>query len=315
MRRSQRRRLPAAVSKRNATRKYFYVCWHGGCTKKARGRDGLCVSHGAKVITCSFKGCTNNALSKGVCKRHGAEVAARRRCNHEGCNNEARKGGVCRRHGANTTPTTAVEGNRYKFVKLRPGISRDLTTEAMGAIQGDGESIVTIEGDDVFRGLLPEHKEKLTKRTDGSYTDNHRKQYPFQCPNNLMDFMQTTLQREVKGGSSNVLKRGNVLETGDSGLRQQAHWDFSEILRRSRSRFFVIIPVDSNQSIFVSDEGGKLSRVRLRKDWAFVGHGDLLHCGSETPGRRVHFEFVPQQDENNSEVYTFWGPDPTYPHK
>ena len=311
--RSQGRDVPA--SKGTANRKYVYICSHGGCTNKARGRSGVCIKHGAKAPTCSVTGCTNNSLAGRRCKRHGAKVAPRKKCSHEGCNNQAVKGGVCTSHGANTTPTV-VEGTRheYSFVGLPRGTSEKLQTEAKQAVrQIEGESVVNCE-DGVYQRLKPKYKAQLCKRPDDNfYTDNCRIQSSFECPGGLKYSIQNVLQRDIRRGY--VLRRGNVLVTrksrGKHPLRQQLHWDFEGRLRRWR--FFVIIPLDNDQSIFVSDEDGNLSRLRLRKDCAFVGRGGLVHCGSETPGMRVHFEFIPQRAKIDDDVKTRFAPDPTYP--
>ena len=43
---------------------------------------------------------------------------------------------------------------------------------------------------------------------------------------------------------------------------------------------------------------GVHSILNLAMDTAFVGRGDLIHAGSENPGKRVHFQFVPAQVED-----------------
>lgn len=48
-----------------------------------------------KKVVCLADGCTNRAVQKGVCIRHGAEVKL---CSKEGCASQAKKGGVCWRH-------------------------------------------------------------------------------------------------------------------------------------------------------------------------------------------------------------------------
>ena len=291
------------------------TCGYNGCTSHAKN-GGVCIKHGAKVRTCSHSGCTNNALRKGVCIRHGAEVPPRRRCSHEGCNNQAVKGGVCKSHGANTTPTTMEVTEHKYFVELPPGTSEKLQTAAKVAVRsGKGEFVVNCE-DDVYQELEFQFQQQLCTMGNGTFTDKCRKQFSFECPDGgVIDSIQTALQRKIRDGY--VLKRGNVLVTRKSGkkhpLRQQLHWDFKGRLRRWR--FFVIIPLDNGQTIFVR-KGSNLERLHLRKDCAFVGHGGLVHCGSETPGMRVHFEFVPQRANINDDevVKTHFALDPTYPH-
>jgi len=81
--------------------RYHHLCSSAGCTSIARGKEGVCKRHGAKVrkYTCTHIGCNNHAQKGGVCIKHGAKVK-RKMCNHKGCINLAMKGGVCFRHGA-----------------------------------------------------------------------------------------------------------------------------------------------------------------------------------------------------------------------
>jgi hypothetical protein len=148
---------------------------------------------------------------------------------------------------------------------------------------------------------------------DGTYTDRCRKQYPYRCPREMKTNIQNALQEDI---ADNELRRANVLVTDYFGeqrpIRQQTHFDFGEEARKSGNRKFVIIPLDEGQDIFVS-EGGKLVRIALKKDRAFVGDADLLHCGSETPGTRLHFEFVPKTDKYEREVLTYFEEDLSYP--
>lgn len=72
------------------------TCTFEGCTNNAV-KGGVCIRHGAKRKTCSREGCTNNAVKGGVCVRHGAK---QKTCTFEGCANNAKKGGICIRHGA-----------------------------------------------------------------------------------------------------------------------------------------------------------------------------------------------------------------------
>jgi len=320
-------------------------CSRLGCTSFVK-KGGVCIRHGAevKVKKCNHEDCTKRAINGGVCKRHGAEVKI---CNHEDCPNKVRQGGVCKRHGttkntrgkrrkevpsnervskkhrfvpgAKTEVTTATRGAKRKhcFVKLCRGTTQKLLMAAEVAVQsGEGESVVNCE-DEHYEGLDLECQQQLYTMGKDTFHDKCRKQFSLKCPDGgVKDSIQTVLQREISGG--NVLTRGSVLVTSNLGeitpLRQQLHWDFGKELRTCRNRFFVLIPVDNNQTIYVCD-GGKLSKLRLKKDWAFVGDADLLHCGSETPGRRVHFEFIPEGEKNNSkEVFTYFATD-HYPRK
>ena len=49
---------------------------------------------------CSSEGCSNQAISGGVCIKHGAVVTSiRKTCSVEGCTTKIRSHGVCTKHG------------------------------------------------------------------------------------------------------------------------------------------------------------------------------------------------------------------------
>ena len=73
-------------------------CSHGGCTNQSK-KGGVCITHGAKKKRCSFEGCTKVSAKGGVCITHGAKVKVKR-CIHKGCTNKVQQGGVCITHGA-----------------------------------------------------------------------------------------------------------------------------------------------------------------------------------------------------------------------
>ena len=73
-------------------------CSHGGCTNQSK-KGGVCITHGAKKKRCSFEGCTKVSAKGGVCITHGAKVKVEN-CSHGGCTNQSKKGGVCITHGA-----------------------------------------------------------------------------------------------------------------------------------------------------------------------------------------------------------------------
>eukprot|EP00985_Skeletonema_marinoi_P020578 scaffold12291_cov133-Skeletonema_marinoi.AAC.3 len=83
-----------------AMRKIKRICSSEGCTNNAQ-TGGVCKRHGAKVSrkNCSAEGCANNVVNGGVCIRHGAKVS-RKNCSAEGCTNKIVNGGVCTQHGA-----------------------------------------------------------------------------------------------------------------------------------------------------------------------------------------------------------------------
>jgi len=87
--------------------KGYKHCNQDGCTKRAHNQ-GVCRRHGADIArvvvkmtkTCSHEGCTNKSRGKeGVCIRHGASWT-KKTCSHERCTNYVKKDGVCIKHGA-----------------------------------------------------------------------------------------------------------------------------------------------------------------------------------------------------------------------
>lgn len=78
-------------------------CTATGCGKFAV-RAGKCVSHGAKKPTCKAEGCTKQAQQKGVCVAHGAKKA---QCKTEECTRQAVRGGMCKTHAS------SIPADRY----------------------------------------------------------------------------------------------------------------------------------------------------------------------------------------------------------
>merc|ERR1712085_131252 len=95
------------------------ICRFKGCTNAAR-RRGLCRKHGINtdmlIATCRFEGCRNKIVNKGLCLRHGA---SKNTCHHEGCNNYAVRRGVCKRHGATTIRKRCRHEGCHNFAQRR----------------------------------------------------------------------------------------------------------------------------------------------------------------------------------------------------
>ncbi|KAL7553504.1 hypothetical protein ACHAWF_016779 [Thalassiosira exigua] len=102
------------------------LCEEAGCTKQAQScglavrlcfrhirERGLVVERKRIHAKCTVPGCTNNAVQKGVCCRHGAVAI---RCKEEGCSNRAVKGGVCMRHGAEQVRCKVAGCGKYAQV-------------------------------------------------------------------------------------------------------------------------------------------------------------------------------------------------------
>ena len=100
-----KRKKKSSPSSATAKRPRRSPCSHKDCTNNAVSggvctRHGACIYHGAKgTKICSYERCTNLVVKGGVCKRHGAKVKIKT-CSHEGCSKNAQRGGVCCRHEA-----------------------------------------------------------------------------------------------------------------------------------------------------------------------------------------------------------------------
>ena len=66
------------------------------------------IRNGRKRKYCEAEGCTNLAIQRGHCFRHGAK-AHRKVCKSEGCNNYVVRAGVCIKHSATTTKKKNAE--------------------------------------------------------------------------------------------------------------------------------------------------------------------------------------------------------------
>ena len=74
------------------------VAWPSGALRCTAPGASLTIKPTRKKKTqrkCSAPDCTNNAKSKGLCKRHGGGM----RCRVDGCTTSARPGGLCIAHG------------------------------------------------------------------------------------------------------------------------------------------------------------------------------------------------------------------------
>ena len=83
------------------------VCSEEECTNQAVDR-GVCIKHGAMIKICSKEGCENQAISAGVCGKHGGK--RKKLCKVKGCVNQTVKDGVCVRHGAKKHKVCEREG-------------------------------------------------------------------------------------------------------------------------------------------------------------------------------------------------------------
>jgi hypothetical protein len=190
----------------------------------------------------------------------------------------------------------------------------------MKKVTKPGNGSVVFSCSDKVRRRLKKGKKKFRKlgnEKDGSRSDQCRIQYNIEEENlpkgyaSVHSLIQCTLQKKLKR-EGNTIRKVSFLETLENATRQQYHRDFKHA---SRDKFFVIIPLCTDQNILVRLGNNLETRVQLRQDSAFVGNSGLVHAGSETPGTRLHFEFVPKQcqDFDNSKPEIFFEDDGSYP--
>ena len=205
--------------------------------------------------------------------------------------------------------------------QLSKGVSDQLYSMTKNVFRsGEGGEAVFNCANDLYHNLPPTTQKRfirLEDSKDSAYSDGLRKQYS-QIGGNISTTLRQTIEAKLQvhlNKMDNKLRRDVILVTGKSGRqcpsRQQYHIDFKEA---SDERFFIIVPLTQGQNILVKI-GGFQTRIFLALDHAFVGRASLIHAGSETPGARLHFEFVPKKDAyDNSEVKTFFEDDPDYPN-
>lgn len=200
----------------------------------------------------------------------------------------------------------------FHFVRLKGGASATLKKMVQGNISSG--SIAEVEvfncNNAVYEKLSAPKKRSFHELSTGVYTDGYRRQIVMPRSFNSHDEVikiQNTLQNKLRVG--NVLDKMALLNTFPHANRQQFHKDFPH---DDKNDMFVIIPLQTKQSIYIKLYGNNV-QINLKKDHAFVGKASLVHAGSETNGKRLHFEFVLKDGIENEKNSTYFEDDPAYP--
>jgi len=201
-------------------------------------------------------------------------------------------------------PTHNVKG--YRFVKLNKGTSNRLQQLVRKHVKGVKEQDVFSCDHDTHRKLTrPQRNKFILSLNKDSYTDGKRKlrnicQDDF-IKEEVVSKILATLRADLDA-QDHTMEEPVLLTTEESTetiFRQQLHRDFQN---GDDSSLFVIIPLCEDQTIYYEKNGG-ISSIKLSKDVAFVGHSQLIHAGSEQPGKRLHFKLVEEGQVEDTKTY------------
>lgn len=183
----------------------------------------------------------------------------------------------------------------YRLIKLPRGSSETMkmSTEVCKAAE---ESVFNCNSETYNN--IPEcdkAKESLAKLIEESkettYSDKKRRIKrinEIEIINDVTRIIEDTLKDQLNKHQYRVCNP-TLLNTKQSALRQQAHYDFDEETRKSS--MFGIIAFAEGETIYVFREEGIIDTIQLGVDTVFVGFGQCVHAGSETRGKRLHFKF------------------------
>jgi len=216
-------------------------------------------------------------------------------------------------------PTKLDDVNGYRFVQLPKGTSARLQSLVdEHVIEEENEQYVFTCKSNTYtrisKKLSGKQRRQFTrlKGTD-SYTDRSRRLQKIHedfntekvvC--NILSTLRTNLDVQ-----DHIIEEPVLLTTEKRPeweiFRQQLHRDFQN---GDDSSLFVIIPLCEDQTIYYEKNGG-ISSIKLSKNVAFVGHSQLIHAGSEQPGKRLHFKLV--EEGQVEDTKTYFVKDSSYP--
>ena len=204
----------------------------------------------------------------------------------------------------------------YRLIELKPGSSDDIKN-CTGRCIAKEESVFNCDNTTYMDIKDDEVKNSLKKLTNNSsnptYTDHKRKIKRIKEDDIIEEIIKTiedTLIDQLKKERYKVCNP-TLLTTSKGALRQQAHYDFDEKTRESS--MFGIVALAEGQTILIFREGGIIDTVQLGIDTVFVGFGQCVHAGSETSGKRLHFEFKELGSTDELVQVTFFVGDEHYP--
>jgi hypothetical protein len=250
--------------------------------------------------------CTNQAIKGGVDKRHGGESYDR--LSHSEERVAKMQGGEHRTGDC-----------RYSFVRLDKDVSENLS-ELPKHIRTQRQCLFTCSAD-VYNNLSAHERQRLQffpMNNGETYSDGKRTQRSVHPENRHWLGMRDRLERIFQAAlekPDHFLQNASAITTEPGALRQQCHNDYNKQVTDSGEGFLVIFPLGEECQSIIVKRRGELSRVRLIPHHAFIGRADLEHAGSEDPGTRLHFEFLPSRlsTKDKGDVQTYFVEDTTYP--
>ena len=253
--------------------------------------------------------CTNQAIKGGVDKRHGGE-------SYESCDKRKQsKARVAKMQGGEC----GTGDLHYSFVAINNEVSKNLS-DLPNHIRTQCRYLFNCSYD-LYTSILSQVKRdelNFFPMSNESFTDRKRTQRSVHSNNphwlQMRDSFERILQ-EALNKPDHFLQNANELTTAPGAFRQQCHNDYNKQVTDSGEGFFVIFPLGEERQSIIVKKDGKLSRVHLLPHHAFIGRADLVHAGSEDPGRRLHFEFLPSRlsTKGKGDVQTYFLEDKTYP--
>ena len=203
----------------------------------------------------------------------------------------------------------------YRLIELNPRSSEDIKN-CTGRCIAKEESVFNCDNTTYMDIKDDEVKNSLKKLTNNSsnptYTDHKRKIIRIKEDDieEIIKTIEDTLIDQLKKERYKVCNP-TLLTTSKGALRQQAHYDFDEKTRESS--MFGIVALAEGQTILIFREGGIIDTVQLGINTVFVGFGQCVHAGSETSGKRLHFEFKELGSTDELVQVTFFVGDEHYP--
>ena len=217
-------------------------------------------------------------------------------------------------------PTKLDEADGYRFVQLPKGTSARLQSlVSEHVIEEENEQYVFTCNSTTYKRLSNKlsgkQKRQFTrlKGTKDSYTERSRRLENIhedfnteKVVSNILSTLRTNLDVQ-----DHIIEEPVLLTTEKRPeweiFRQQLHRDFRN---DDDSSLFVIIPLCEDQTLYYEKNEG-ISSIKLSKDVAFVGHSQLIHAGSEQPGKRLHFKLV--EEGQVEDTKTYFVKDSSYP--
>ena len=254
--------------------------------------------------------CINQAIKGGVDERRGG-------ASYDSCDKRKQsKARVAKMQGGG-----CGTGNlHYSFVALHKEVLKNLS-DLPKHIRTQRRYLFNCSNYLYTRNLSPAMREELNffpMNNKESFTDKKRTQRPVHSKNPHWLRMRKSFERilqEALKKPDHILQNANELTTAPGAFRQQCHNDYNKQVTDSGEGFFVIFPLGEERQSIIVKKDGILSRVHLSPHHAFIGRADLEHAGSEDPGRRLHFEFLPSRlsTKGKGDVQTYFLEDKTYP--